>query len=155
MPPVLSNNLALVDLVDGPEVLVLPVEVDGLEDVLVEWNLGRELALVVCAVKAHFQFGQVLRVHFDHVHWFEEFLGEGQAGGLVDARERGYRLGGVVEIFIVLLHVGRVPVGYGDVVGEFGGAEDALFAEGGGAGENAFGGVGSKGLSVRKREGCG
>lgn len=75
MPPVLADDLVLVDLVDAPEVAVaLFVEVDGLEHVLVKGYVWRELRLVVCAVEAHFELGAVLRVHFDVVHWFEAFF---------------------------------------------------------------------------------
>ena len=72
MPPVLADDLALVDLIDAPEVAVSRlVQEDGLEDVVFEPDFGRELGLVVCAVEAHFQLGAVLGVFFDVVHWFE------------------------------------------------------------------------------------
>lgn len=144
MPPVLTDNLVLVDLVDAPQVPILFfVQVNRLEDVFLEGNLGRELGLVVCAVEAHFQTGAVLRVRLDEVHWFEGFLCHLQAGGLIDAGERGDGLVGVVVVFVVVLHVVAVPVGDGDVVGEFGGAEDFAFAEGGGGLEEAFSSVGA------------
>lgn len=41
-------------------------------------------------------------------------------------------------------HVGGIGVGYGDVVGEFGGAEDFALAEGAGAGEEALRCVGAE-----------
>lgn len=53
--------------------------------------------------------------------------------------------GRVVEILVVALHVANVSVGYGYVVGKFGGAEDLPFTEGGGPGEEAFGCVGAIG----------
>ena len=125
------------------------VQINRLENVLVKRHVGRELALVIRAVEAHFELGAVLRVHFDVVHWFERFLGHFVAHGLVDGRELGYGLVWVVEVFVVLAHIVAVPVGDGDVVGEFGGPEHFVFAEGCGAGEDAFGGVGAgRGVSV-------
>lgn len=142
VPPVLADDLVRVDLVDGPELFVVLVKVDGLEDVLVEGDFRGELALVVCAVEAHFELGEVLRVHFDHVHGLEELLGKAETCGLVDARELLDGLLFVVEVFVVLLHVVAVPVGDGDVVCELGGAEHTLLTEGCCAGEDALCGVG-------------
>jgi hypothetical protein len=85
MPPILSNDLVLVDFVDGPELLAILVQIDGLKNMLVEWHLGWELALVVGTVKAHFQLGKILGVHLDVVHRLEHLLGEINASGLVDA----------------------------------------------------------------------
>ena len=101
------------------------------------------MALVVCAVEAHFEFGAVGWIRFDQVHCFEVLFTHLAARGLVDAGEGCHGLGGVVEGFVVLFDVRRVPMGYGDVVGEFGGAEDAGFAVGGGWGEDAFSGIGA------------
>ena len=72
MPPVLADDLALVDLVNAPE-MTIPrfVKEDGLEDVIFECDFGRELGLVVGAVEAHFELGTVFGVFFDVVHWFE------------------------------------------------------------------------------------
>ena len=57
VPPILTNNFVLVDLVDTPEVAVsFLIQVDGLEDVLVKGNLRWKLTLVICAIKAHFKF---------------------------------------------------------------------------------------------------
>ena len=84
MPPVLADDLALVNLVDIPQAAVaLLVEEDGLEDVAVKVDLGRELGLVVCAVEAHFQLAEVGLVRLDEVHGPEVLLGILDALGLV------------------------------------------------------------------------
>ena len=120
MPPVLADDLALVDLVDAPEMSVPPfIEEDGLEDVIFECDFGRELGLVVGAVEAHFELGAVFGVFFDVVHWFERFLGHLYPAALVNARERGDGLIGVVEVFVVAFHVLGVAVGDGDIIREF------------------------------------
>lgn len=144
MPPVLADDLCRVDVVNGPEVpIALFVEEDGLEDVVLKRDLGRELGLVVCAVEAHFQLAAVLGVHFNVVHWFEGLLSHFEAYGLVDAREGADGLRGRVEVFVVLLHVVAVGMGDCDVVGEFGAAKDFLFAVAGGGFEESVGGIGS------------
>jgi len=111
--------------------------------VLLKGDGARELGLVVAAVEAHFEFGGVGGVLFNVVHGFEVGGGEVVARGLVGAGEGGDGAAGAVEIFVVPFHVGGVGVGDGYVVGEFGGAEDFAFAEGAGAGEEAFGCVGA------------
>jgi hypothetical protein len=144
VPPILADDLGRVDLGAGPEVRVARVvEEDGLEDVLLEGDGARELRLVVGAVEAHFEFGGVGWVLFDVVHGFEVGGGEGVAHGLVDAAQGLDSAGRAVEVFVVPFHVRGVGVGDGDVVGEFGGAEYSAFAEGAGAGEEAFGCVGA------------
>ena len=80
MPPILTDDLGRVDLVDRPQVAVAAlVQEDGLEDVRVKGLVGRELALVVGAVEAHLDLSQVLRVHLDVVHGLEGRLGELEA----------------------------------------------------------------------------
>ena len=144
VPPVLTDDLRRVDVVDGPEMRVaFLVQKDGLEDVVFKGDLGRELGLVVCAVEAHFQLAAVLGVHLNVVHWLKGLLGHFEAHGLVDAREGTDGLGGRVEVFVIALHVVAVGVGDGDVVGEFGAAKDFLFAIAGGGFEDSVGGVGS------------
>lgn len=100
------------------------VEEDSLEDVAVEVHVWWELGLVVCAVEAHFEFGDVLVVHFDVVHWFERLFCHFDTHALVDAVEDADGLVFVVKVFVVSAHVVGVVVGYGDVVGPFGGTED-------------------------------
>ena len=58
IPPLALNNLALVDLVDGPQMLLRLVQESGLKDVLFIWNWGficvminAELMLVIHAVE--------------------------------------------------------------------------------------------------------
>ena len=144
VPPVLADDLGFVDLVVGPEVRVARlVEEDGLEDVVLEGDLVRELRLVVGAVEAHLQLGGVGRVLFDVVHRFVVGLAVGVAGGLVDHGEAGDGSLRAVEVLVVFPHVGGVGVGDGYVVREFGGAEDFALSEGGGAGEEAVRCVGS------------
>ena len=144
MPPVLADDLARVDIINRPQMAIaLLVEEDGLEDVVFKGHLGRELGLIVCAVKAHFQLAAVLGVHFDVVHWLKGLFSHFEADGLIDTREGADGLGGRIEIFVISLHVIAVGVGDGDVVGEFGAAEDFLFAVAGGGFEEPVGGVGS------------
>lgn len=144
MPPVLSYNLRLVNLVDAPQVsIAVFVEINRLENMLIKVHFGGELRLVVCAVEAHLELGLVLVVHFDVVHGLEVLFGVLVARRLVDVGELGDDFGRVVEVLVVVFHILAVPVCDGDVVGEFGGAEDFTFAEGGGGLEDAFGCVGA------------
>lgn len=123
MPPILSDDLTLVDLVDTPEMAIaFLIQVNSLENMVVEWNFRGKLRLVVSAIEAHFEFLVILGVFFDVVHGLVGFLCHFEADGLVDAGEVGDSLGGVVEIFVVGRHVGAVGVSDGDVVGEFGAA---------------------------------
>lgn len=124
MPPVLSNNLTLVDFVDTPEMAIaLFVQVDSLEDMVLEGDFRRKLRLVVGTVKAHFELLEILGVFFDVVHGLIGFLCHFEADGLVDAGDLSDGLVRVVEVLVVLLHVVAVGVGDGDVVGEFGATE--------------------------------
>jgi hypothetical protein len=110
------------------------IQIDGLENMFVKLDLGWKLALVICAVEAHFEFGQIGRVHFDVVHGLEILLRPLVARGLVGVGEFGNGSRLVVEVLVVLAHVVGVPVRDGDVVGELGGAEYFAFAQGGGGG---------------------
>lgn len=131
VPPVLAEHLALVDLVQRPEVPVaVLVQEDGLEDVLLQRQLRRELRLVVGAVEAHLQLREVLGVHLDHVHGLVRLLRELHPRRLVLAGERGYRLLLVVEHLVVLLHVLVVTVRDGDVVGKFCGPQHLSLSPG-------------------------
>ena len=66
MPPILADDLALVDLVEVPEMAVpLFVQEDGLEDVALKVHLRWKLRLVVCAVEAHFQLAEIGLVRLD------------------------------------------------------------------------------------------
>lgn len=54
MPPILPDDLVLINLVVGPEVsIALFVQIYGLENMPVKVDLGRELGLVVGAVETH------------------------------------------------------------------------------------------------------
>ena len=154
VPPVLADDGGRVDLLVGPQVRVARlVEEDGLEHVVLERHGGRELGLVVGAVEAHFELRRVGRVFLDVVHRLVVGGAVGVAGGLVDAGEGRDGAIRVVEVLVVPLHVGTVGVGDGDVVGEFGGAEDFALAEAAGSGEEALGGVGAAGRMVNDRTG--
>ena len=88
VPPVFADDLAGVDVVDAPQFRIARfVQEDCLEDVLVEVDFRRELALVICAIKTHFELGAVGWVFFDVVHWLEGLFGHFDADGLVDARK--------------------------------------------------------------------
>lgn len=144
VPPVLADDLGRVDVVNGPEVAVaFLVEENGLEDVVFKGNFGWELGLVVGAVEAHFELRPVLGIHFDIVHWLEGFFGHFEADGLVDPGEGGDGLGGIVEVFVIFLHVLTVGVGDCDVVGKFGAAKNFLFTVAGGRFEKSIGSIGS------------
>jgi hypothetical protein len=95
--------------------------------------------LVVGAVKAHLELRGVCRVFFDVVHRFEVVFCVVVARGLVDLGEGVDGAVRVVEFFVMPFHVGGVGVGYGDVVREFGGAENSALADGGGSGKETFG----------------
>lgn len=130
MPPILPNDLLIVNLINAPQFRVsMLVQEDRLEDVFLERHIWRELALVICAVEAHLQLRYILRVHLDQVHGFEVFLRHLDAGGLVDAGQLVNGLFLIVEVFVMLLHVVAVPVRDGDVISEDGGAKDFLFGE--------------------------
>ena len=125
MPPVLADDLALVDLVDSPEVAVaVLVQEDGLEDVFLERHVGRELRLVVRAVEAHLQLRHVRRVRPDEIHSFEVVFAEVASFGMVDAVDLPYSEALIVEVLVMTLHVVDVLVGDGDVVRELGRAEN-------------------------------
>ncbi|KAI6767688.1 hypothetical protein HG530_005697 [Fusarium avenaceum] len=120
MPPVLADDLLLGNLMVSPELAVaVLVEVNSLEDVLIERHLFGELALVVCAVKAHFELGLVLGIHLDVVHGAVLGLCILQTRGLVGAVDIGDSQILAVEVLVVLLHVFRVVMGDGDVIAEF------------------------------------
>lgn len=106
MPPVLANNFTLVNLINGPEMsIAFFVEEDGLEDVFLKGDLGRELSLVVGAIKAHFQFSEILLIVSDEIHCFEVVFGEVATGlgvDSVDLRDCDVLR---VEVLVVLLHV--------------------------------------------------
>lgn len=120
MPPVLADNFRLVNLIISPEMpITFLVEENGLEDVVLERDRGRELSLVVGAVKRHFQLGHVRRVGLDVVHWFEAVhlpvvtAGDGHPSGVVCSGKSGDGLVGGEKVFVVLDYVGRVGVGDG------------------------------------------
>ena len=145
MPPVLANDLALVDLLVAPQVAVaLLVQEDGLEHVVLEGDVLGKLALVVRRVEAHLQLGDVGRVHLDVVHRAEVLLGVLDARRLLVLAGQRFHAGSVlgVEVLVVLLHVVCVRVRDGDVVGELRVAQNFALRPGGGLAEEAFGGVG-------------
>ena len=143
MPPVLADDLGLVDFVNRPQPAVARlVQVNGLKHVVLKRHLFRKLSLVVRGVEAHLQPGQIGRVHLDVVHGAEVGFAELVAHGLVFAGQGGDRLGRVVEVLIMLFHVVGVVVGDGDVVGEFGGAEDSLLTPAGRVAQHALASVG-------------
>lgn len=148
MPPFAFYDLGLVDLVDGPEVFVVFVEEDGLEDVLVV-GYGRfvcvmvhaELMLVVGAVERHLYFLHVFWVGVGVVHWSVTtwlailtllfVFGEGNLLLLLLVLWFGAEFG--VEVgLVVFREVFAVGVGDGDVVEEMGATEDELLTPGGG-----------------------
>lgn len=142
MPPFPLDDLALVDLVDGPEVAVGFVEEDGLEDVLVVGDGGfvggmvhPELMLVVGTVEGHFDLLHVFGVGVRVVHWsvaggfavlaFLLVFGEGDLFFLLLVFGFGAEVG--VEVgFIVVGKVFAIRVGDGYVVEEAGTPEDEL-----------------------------
>lgn len=144
VPPILPDDFVRVNLVDTPEVsIALLIQVNSLEYVLVKGNVGWELALVVCAVEAHFELGAILRVHLDVVHWLKVFFGIFVALGLVDIRERFGGLLVAIEVLVVIAHVVSVPMCDGDVVGELCRSKDLSLAERGSGCKDAFGCVGT------------
>jgi hypothetical protein len=85
MPPILADDSGFIDLPVRPEVAIpLLVEEDGLEDMVFKGHVGRELGLVVCAVEAHLELGEVGVVGLNVVHGAEVVAGRINAGGLVD-----------------------------------------------------------------------
>lgn len=134
MPPFTTDDLALVDLVNRPQVAVGLVQENRLEDVVFVWHGGRggvvvhaELVLVVGAVKGHFNLLRVFGVRVRVVH-------RAVAPGFA-VRATGFVLGESdlvffilgfgrraelwVELgFVVALEVFTVRVGDGDVVVE-------------------------------------
>ena len=162
VPPFSLNDFRFVDLVDGPEVGVILVEEDGLEDVVFvgdgrfmgRWRRGRvlaELMLVICAIKGHFDLVHVFRVGMRIIHWsktsgfvlgtFHFGFRESDLVFLLFGFGRGAE--GVGEVgFVVFLEVGGVGVGDCDVVEESGAAEDEAFFPVCGFSEQLFGVVG-------------
>ncbi|KAI7514953.1 FAD/NAD(P)-binding domain-containing protein [Hortaea werneckii] len=112
VPPILPDDLALVNFIQGPQVgVALLVQEDGLEDMVLEGDLWWELRLVVGAVEAHFELGEVFGIHANEVHGLEVVLAV-------------FR----VEVFIVSLHVLSILVRDSNVTGD-------------GLGEEALGGI--------------
>jgi hypothetical protein len=69
MPPILADDLVFFDLVNGPSLLVLLVQEDGLEDVVLDRPLCiLQLVLEVRAIEAHFEKLRIRRDLFDQVH---------------------------------------------------------------------------------------
>jgi hypothetical protein len=144
VPPVLTDDLVLVDLFAAPEVAIaVLVQVDSLEDVLLEWDIRWELTLVVCAVEAHLELGLVLGIHLDVVHGLERLLCVLQSLRLVDARKAGDGLLVVIEVLVVVLHVVAIPVGNRDIVRKLGRAEDLFLAKRGTWCKDTLSGVGT------------
>ena len=148
MPPLLLDDLALVDIVNRPEMPVGLVQENGLEHVLpvryrrlIGVMVHPELMLIISAVERHFDLHWVFGVGMRVVHWSE-------ARGL--AAGTGYLVLGETDLVLLILRlglcaevagemsgvvfgkVGGVRMGDGDVVEEAGAAEDELFLPGGG-----------------------
>lgn len=72
MPPILPNNLVLLNLMFGPSFLVLFVQEDSLEDVLLKRPLSLlELILEVATIETHFQKLWILWYILDEIHRIE------------------------------------------------------------------------------------
>ena len=148
MPPVLANDLRLVDVADAPELRIsVLVWEDGLKDVVVEINVLGKLSLVVGAVEAHLKFGFLVRGggFFDLVHGLEALLSHFTPGSLVDSGERFHAYTIVVKVLVVIPHIRRVGVSNGNVVREFGAPKDILFDHCAGWREKEFGCIGAAG----------
>lgn len=147
MPPFPLDDLALVDLVDGPQVAVRLVKENGLKDVMLNGDGGvfivvvgvrvhAELVLVVVAVERHLDLPRVGSVRMRVVHGAITtrfaVLAFGLVLGEVDLLLLGLRLGfsaqfGLEAGFIVLFKVFGIRMGDGDVVEELGTPEHESF----------------------------
>ncbi len=158
VPPFSLDDRGGGDLVDGPEVAVVGVEEDGLEDVLVVRLGGHggvvvlpELVLVVCAVEGHFDLLHVRRVRVRVVHGavaaglavlpLSFVFGKGDLRFLRCVLRWGAE-GGLEGGFVVAGEVLAVAVGDGDVVVEVGAAQDEALAPGGCFAEEFLGVIG-------------
>lgn len=139
MPPFLLNNLALVNLVNSPQMSIILIKKNRLEDVILIRDrrgfvvpiarFGAKLVLVIGAVECHFDFGWVFRVGMGVVHgskaaWFA-VVAAGFGFGEFDHFLLRFGFGVCAEIvfeagFVVLFEVFAVRVGDGDVVVESG-----------------------------------
>ena len=154
VPPFAADDLVRVDLVDGPEIAVVFVEEDGLEDVVLVVDGGfvgavvlPELVLVVGAVEGHFDLLHVFRVGVRVVHGSVTrgfavltgllVFGEGDLVFLLFVLGAGAEVG-VEAGFVVGFEVFAVGVGDGDIVEEFGAAEDEVLAPARGFAEDGF-----------------
>ena len=168
MPPLLEDDLIFGDLIRGPEVRVRLIQKNRLKHMFLERLRGfiargpflaagvrvlAELVLVVGAIEGHLDLLRVLLVAVGVVHGpvargfavglavLDLVLGEGDLVFLLlvlGLGAQGVREGGLV----VVGEVGGVGVGDGDVVEEFGAAEDEAFPPGGGFAQEFLGGVG-------------
>lgn len=132
MPPFAPDDLALVDLVDCPQVAVGFVQENRLEDVVFVRHRGRrgvvvhaELVLVVGAIEGHFNLLRIFGVRMRVIHgaeaagfaiWTAGFvLGESDLAFFILGFGRRAELR--VELgFVVALEVFTVRVGDGDIV---------------------------------------
>lgn len=147
VPPFAFDDFGFVDVVDGPEVGMRFVQEDGLEDVVFVRH-GRfvgggrggrvltELVLVVGAIEGHLDLPHVFFVAVGVVHrsvsarfvlrsWFL-VLGECDLLFLLFGLGLGAEFIAVYGLK-VLLEVGAVGMGDGDVVKEFGAAKNEAF----------------------------
>jgi hypothetical protein len=93
VPPILLDDLVLVNLVNGPKMAVtLLVQENCLKDVLRVWQCWAELPLVIAAIKAEVQLAAVLVLRLDEIHGLELLLCELNAGLLRYAGKRCDRL---------------------------------------------------------------
>jgi hypothetical protein len=69
VPPIFADDLVFLDLVNGPSLLVLLVQEDGLEDVVLDGPVGvLQLILEVMAIETHLEKLGIRRHLFDQVH---------------------------------------------------------------------------------------
>lgn len=134
MPPFPFNHLALVDLVNRPQVAVRLVQKNRLENmpVIRDWGLvgfmvHAELMLIVGAVECHFNLLRVFRVGMRVVHGPKTARFAVLALGLVFGEFDllflilGFRFRTQVWLearFVILLKIFGIRVGDGDVVKE-------------------------------------
>ena len=83
-----------------------------------ERDFRGKLGLVVGAIEAHFQFGGIFEVLFDHVHWLEGLFRHLETNGLVDAVKGRYGLLGVVEVLVIPFHIFGISMRYCYIIGK-------------------------------------